>query len=200
MQSIAGGGTGSGRSQARWRGLRAHDLVAVVCVASLAMLGGCSDNELIPREQAVRAVFDRLDTDERRDDVTVRLESDIPHRFGDAERMWTVESSKGRWIGRLTRRQERSSTSSSQSLLTETYDARFRVLTPGAGHPGRYSCRRNFAQVLRPLSPSLLDYWKRCSIQPRAGARSRQTGGPVSSSSQGWSNSPIPSRLSAFQR
>ena len=72
---------------------------AVLCVASLALLGACSDEELIPREQAVDAVLDRLGTEERPDDVTVELESDIPNRFGDTERMWTVESSKGRWGG-----------------------------------------------------------------------------------------------------
>lgn len=73
--------------------------MALACALSIALLGACSEEELIPRDEAVESVLDQLRTDERPDDLTVVLESDVPHRFGDAERMWTVKSSKEGWVG-----------------------------------------------------------------------------------------------------
>ena len=73
--------------------------IALVSALSIGLFGACSDEDLVPREQAVEAVLDRLGTDKRPADLTVELESDIPNRFEDTERIWTVESAKGRWGG-----------------------------------------------------------------------------------------------------
>lgn len=80
-----------------WR--RPFGLVAVICAAGMVSLGACSDEELVRREQAVESVLHRLGTDKRPADVTVELESDIPNRFGDTERMWTVDSAEADWTG-----------------------------------------------------------------------------------------------------
>ena len=63
------------------------------------LLAACTNNDPVSREQAVRSVLERLDADARPADVTVQLESEIPHRFGDVEQMWVVKSEKGRWTG-----------------------------------------------------------------------------------------------------
>ena len=77
-----------------WRGLVMTLWVPIV------LLTGCSDKELIPREQAVESVLEQLGRKRPPGAVTARLDkSYVPGRFKNTDHLWTVESRKGRWAG-----------------------------------------------------------------------------------------------------
>lgn len=74
-------------------------LVMALCVP-IVLLTGCSDKELIPREQAVESVLEELGTKRPPGAVTARLDDSYAvRRFKDTDRVWTVESRTGRWSG-----------------------------------------------------------------------------------------------------